>query len=438
MDEAAQDWRNAAISASNLSEAELLVGDIAAAAATAEKSVALADRSGESFRMMRDRTTQADALRAHGDREEAEGLFEDAERRQRERQPQYPLLYSFQGYRYCDLVLSHGRAAEARDRAARTLEWARRRNWVLDIALDTTTLGRADLALALQSLGSGRSAETTCAEARTSAARLEDAVEGLRASGESAWVVRGLLARAAFRRAVGDWDGAARDLDEVAGDRRAGADAALSLRSRRSNARGSLWRGAKASRRSNGLVEPRPPPPALPDAAAAAELREEARNDLDVACKLIRRVRLSPARRGAQRARRRRRRPPPVRRSAAARVRLLPNARLRFSFAGPQNEPEPDLAPSRSGEREAHRQGSHCVGRPVLSVAPRASGTRPERRREEEAGQGDGTNFFGSPLAKKSEYDLYCRVGQNRRCAGRGAVCRQGEELRRNFLFFSL
>ena len=49
MAEEAQDWKNAAIAASNLSETELLVGDIAAAAATAEKSVALADRAGDAF-----------------------------------------------------------------------------------------------------------------------------------------------------------------------------------------------------------------------------------------------------------------------------------------------------------------------------------------------------------------------------------------------------
>ena len=37
----------------------------------------------------------------------------------------------------------------------------------------------------------------------------------------------------------------------------------------------------------NGLVEPSPPPPVLPDAAAASALKEEARKQLDVARKLI-------------------------------------------------------------------------------------------------------------------------------------------------------
>ena len=37
----------------------------------------------------------------------------------------------------------------------------------------------------------------------------------------------------------------------------------------------------------NGLVAPSPPPPALPDAAGAAELTDAARKELDAARKLI-------------------------------------------------------------------------------------------------------------------------------------------------------
>ena len=215
MGEAAGVWRNAAIVASNLSQTELLIGQIAAAATTAETLVALADRAGEAFQMMGSRTTQAESLDAAGEWEKAADLFADAERRQCERQPEYPSLYSFQGYGYRDLLLARGRAGEARDRAAQTIEDARRIGSLLDVALDTLTLGRAHLALALQSLASAPSAECARDDARAAAARLDEAVEGLRASGLNEQVPRGLLARAAFGRAVGDWDGAGRDLDEV-------------------------------------------------------------------------------------------------------------------------------------------------------------------------------------------------------------------------------
>ncbi len=286
MDQAAQHWQNASIAASTLSETELLVGEIAAAIPTAEQAVAHADRSADSFRMLCDRTTQADALHAGGDGGKAADLFADAERRQQKRQPEYPLLYSLQGYRYCDLLLSQGRAAEARDRAARTLEWARRHGSLLNIALDNLTLGHAHLALALQSLASGRSAETARADARATTARLDEAVEGLRASGQNDDVPRGLLARAAFRRAVGDWDGAARDLDEVQEIAEPGPMRLFLCDCALERARLALAQ-REAFAPLNGLVDASPPPPAPPDAAAAAGLNEEARVQLDAARKLI-------------------------------------------------------------------------------------------------------------------------------------------------------
>jgi tetratricopeptide (TPR) repeat protein len=215
MTEEAQDWPIAATRASNLSQTELLIGTVAAAVATAEKAVAFADRARDKFGMMAYRATHANALKAAGEWQEAALLFADAELRQQELEPEHPLLYSMRGSDYCDLLLSQGRAAEGRNRARQTIEVAKRNNRILDIALGALTLGRACLALALHGLASAPSEEAIRDDARAAAAWLDEAVAGLRASGEFVWVTRGQLARAAFRRAVGDWDGAARDLDEV-------------------------------------------------------------------------------------------------------------------------------------------------------------------------------------------------------------------------------
>jgi hypothetical protein len=54
MAEETQDWGNAAIHASNLSETELLFGEVAAGVTTAEHSVALADRTNNASEMMAD------------------------------------------------------------------------------------------------------------------------------------------------------------------------------------------------------------------------------------------------------------------------------------------------------------------------------------------------------------------------------------------------
>src|SRR5262249_49633664 len=86
----AKHWSGAAVEASNLCEVELLIGEVAAAVATAEQSVAYADIGGDEFQMMLNRVTHAEALHAAGRRGEAERLFADAEGRQKKMQPEYP------------------------------------------------------------------------------------------------------------------------------------------------------------------------------------------------------------------------------------------------------------------------------------------------------------------------------------------------------------
>ena len=117
-------WREAAVRAGNLSELHLTLGDVAEAVAMGEASVGHADRSGDAFERMYSRISWADALHRAGEEGRAQALFEGAEALQAETQPEYPRLYALQGYQYCDLLLARGRAAEVRERAAQTLEWA--------------------------------------------------------------------------------------------------------------------------------------------------------------------------------------------------------------------------------------------------------------------------------------------------------------------------
>jgi tetratricopeptide (TPR) repeat protein len=180
MGEEAKDWKEAAIRASNLSELEVTLGRLDEGVADARRAVELADRSGDVFWKMASRATAADALHQAGERAEAKGLFAEAERMQAEDQPEFPLLYSFPGFRYVDLLLvpaeraawqallrgtgcqpvvpspapgqdSHAAGAEAERRATQTLAWVTPQNWLLDIALDHLSLTRARLYRALLS-----------------------------------------------------------------------------------------------------------------------------------------------------------------------------------------------------------------------------------------------------------------------------------------------
>jgi hypothetical protein len=179
------------------------------------------------------------------------------------------LLSSLRGSQYCDLLISEAEFADAHDRAAQTLEWERKRQRKnrLNIAHDTLNLGRTSLGRALLSDPSGTAVENACAAARF----LGEAVAGLNATGQLNYVSVGLIARATFLCAVGDWDSAARDFDEAEEIAEPGpmrlylCDIALE------RARLALAQ-FEAFAPLNGLVDPSPPPPAPPDAAAAAAL----------------------------------------------------------------------------------------------------------------------------------------------------------------------
>ena len=196
-------------------------GDLAQALEHAQQSVDLADRSGDGFQRRTKRTTLADGLHQAGRLTEAEAAFREAEEMQKENQPQSPLLYSLRGFQCCDLLLGQGQYREVQGRAGQTLEWVTTQNWLLDIALNHLSLGRAHLLQARQE-GTGPSAEFIPSEAeglRTSfaqaAVHLERAVDGLRQAGTQHELPRGLLARAELRRVTGSLDRARADLEEA-------------------------------------------------------------------------------------------------------------------------------------------------------------------------------------------------------------------------------
>jgi tetratricopeptide (TPR) repeat protein len=208
------DWESAARSAYNLSENYMVTGDLAQALAYARQSVDLADRSGDAFIRMVNRTALADALHQAGRQPEAAVAFREAEEMQKEMQPEYTLLYSLQGFQYCDLLLGQGEYREVQNRARQTLEWVTPQNWLLDIALDHLSQGRAHL-LQVQQEGSRDPSTGLRTGFSQAAAHLNQALDGLRQAGWQDYLTRGLLARAELRRVTGSLDRARADLEEA-------------------------------------------------------------------------------------------------------------------------------------------------------------------------------------------------------------------------------
>ncbi len=201
-----KDWENAAARAINLGELSLTLGDLIKALKYAQQSVYFADRGHDLSLQMLTRTTLADTLHQIGRLDEATVAFCEAERRQKEGDPEYPLLYSYQGFLYCDLLLNQGRLQYVLNRTEQTIKWVTDAQFLLEIGLDHLSLGRSYLQQTLKN----KSSDFTSA-----ATHLRQAVEVLRQSGREDIVPIGLLARVELHRLAGDFAKAQRDLDEA-------------------------------------------------------------------------------------------------------------------------------------------------------------------------------------------------------------------------------
>ena len=138
---------------------------------------------------------------------------------QKERQPHFPLLYSFSGYQYCDLLLEECSVfgvqfsarnsvleivREVRVHAETTLEWLTAAGQdILSVALDHLTLGRTYVLESRNMILETRDKhkETEQVSALDSAEdHLNDSVSLLRQAGMQDQLPRGLLYRAALWR----------------------------------------------------------------------------------------------------------------------------------------------------------------------------------------------------------------------------------------------
>ncbi|MCK5902984.1 MAG: hypothetical protein KAG28_07530 [Cocleimonas sp.] len=229
--ESKQDAKESAIAASNLSELQLTRGELSLALTAAKQSVIFADQSGDLFYRMSCRTTLTDTLHQLGEHSIARQGFEMAERLQQQWQADYPQLYALQGFQYCDLLLTTGKWKEVQQRAQQTLKrTATHQRSSLSTALDHLSLGRACLQQVVQQLINRCTLEDTHRplayevllipfhhqpnqHKQPQLAQLthllgiakdwlDQAIIGLRKSGQKQYLPLGLLARARYYRIV--------------------------------------------------------------------------------------------------------------------------------------------------------------------------------------------------------------------------------------------
>jgi TIR domain/AAA ATPase domain len=279
----ANDLTNVAVGAANISHGEIITGQIFNAVESAKESVAYADATRLPAWTVLCRVSLANALHAFGKSAEAERVFAEAEQRQKVVQPGYPMLYGVSGYYFCDLLLAKGDYAAVEERASRILEWARTHLSHVDTALSTLALARAAFGLAIsRDSDARRSSEVAQFISRS----IDETIELLRKIRMGGHLPPALLARAAFRRAVGDWAPSARDLDEIEEIAEPGpmkvflCDIALE-RARLVFAR------IEAFVPLNGLIDDGTSQPTAPDAVETAQLIDEATKQLIIAADYI-------------------------------------------------------------------------------------------------------------------------------------------------------
>jgi hypothetical protein len=121
---------------------------------------------------------------------------------------------------------------------------------------------------------------------RIARVRFDEAVDGLRAYGDLVEIARGLLARSGFRCSVGDWDGAARDLDEVEEIAEPGPMKLYLCDVSLERVRLALAR-VEAFAPLNGLIDDGPPKPKRLSKTERDGLRDQAAKQLAIAAEYI-------------------------------------------------------------------------------------------------------------------------------------------------------
>jgi len=231
----AEQWKRAAQAANNITELETLLGDIVGAVSSGKKGVAYAERSDDLREKMCELARYAEAVGSAGDEDTALNLFREAEELQARRQPFYPLLYSLQGFLFCESLLAlpertawqaemtrsrvagsriapevKERCREIEERLDRLIKWRKPDDSLLSVALEE--LASCRVALYRGILQAPTSDQ--CASPHLNL-RVTRAVDGLRNSRDSAHLPRGLLTRAWLCFLEGDAAGAQADLDEA-------------------------------------------------------------------------------------------------------------------------------------------------------------------------------------------------------------------------------
>ncbi len=204
-----EQWIEANVTASNLSQTQALLGYLPTALASAQQALDYAEQSQDAFMKIARRANLAWHSFLSGDITSALRLIQEAERLQVERQPEYRLLHSMQGFLYCEILLAQqSSAAEVAERAQQTLAWVEEERWILDQGLNHLTLAKCQLLLA-------RAAQPNAAGLQAALQHSQTAMRLIRLGDHSGYIIPVLLTYARILCALEDHPTALAALNEA-------------------------------------------------------------------------------------------------------------------------------------------------------------------------------------------------------------------------------
>ena len=207
----AQRWRDASVTATNLSNVYLTLGDVAAALRYAEQAVEFAVWSKDVAHIIRRASLVGNVLDVAGAPEEALRAFAEAEGMQSHKTP---ILMAINGFQYTDLLLRMATGASAngadRQRAMHEIT-TRNEQHIAHIEAGTFSL----FSRALPRLLIGRTSAVLGKDLSRACELFDEAISLLREATRAHLLAMGLVWRAEFRRMTNDREPADRDLTEV-------------------------------------------------------------------------------------------------------------------------------------------------------------------------------------------------------------------------------
>lgn len=240
-----KNWKNIATASSTLGEIELTLGEITRALVNAEQSIKYADQDGDVHLRILCRTRLAYILFRAGRSAEAGECYHQATVMQKEHHPEYPMLYSMRGVRYCSMRLAAPERAawqvilefgvslttnvkaiskcgiespnckilyEVSQYDSQISNLGANASSLLDIAYIQLTLGQTALYEVILDHSALQSTQSTL---NISHSKIEAAVDNMRRAGQQQDIPECLLTRAWLRSLEGRLESAQDDLDEA-------------------------------------------------------------------------------------------------------------------------------------------------------------------------------------------------------------------------------